>query len=707
MRTHPIVLACVGAASGAILAAACQDGSAQDASASGPAAVDAARLIAADAEPDQWMSTGRTYSEQHFSPLEAIDTENVGELGLAWFADFDTNRGQESTPLAIDGVIYVTTAWSKVLAFDAATGAPLWRYDPQVPGEWGQRACCDVVNRGAAAWNGKIYVGTIDGRLVALDAGTGEEVFDVNTIDVAQPYTITGAPRVIKDKVLIGNGGAELGVRGYVSAYDALTGALVWRFWTVPGDPALGFENDTMAMAAETWNGEWWALGGGGTVWDSMAYDPELDLLYVGVGNGSPWNQAIRSPGGGDNLFLSSIVALDPDDGSYVWHYQTTPGETWDYTATQPIVVADLSIDGVSRRVVMQAPKNGFFYVLDAATGAFISAEPFAAVNWASGIDPATGRPIENPEARYDRTGRAAVVQPSSAGAHNWHPMSFSPLTGLVYLPASNNALVYAPDTDFEPQPLASNLGIDLAAGMAELGPNATAGLATGSYLVAWDPVAQREVWRGPTAQGGPTGGTLSTSGGLVLQGSSGELVAYRATDGERLWAGAAQTGVAAAPISYEVDGEQYIAVVAGRSSGDYYASNQSRLLVFKLGGAAALPPVVPAPPRTLDPPAATASPETVARGEDVYERFCVICHGDIGTAGGLFRRGLFPELVYSGALRDAALFRAIVIEGVLSGNGMASFDAGLADGEEEAIRAYIVDAANRMKANPPAGFPR
>src|SRR5689334_9004466 len=339
------------------------------------AVVDAARLLAANepANAGQWMSYGRDYAEQRFSPLKSINTDTVRNLGLAWYGDFDTRRGQESTPIVVDGVIYVTTAWSKVYAYEAKTGKQLWQFDPKVPGEWAVNACCDVVNRGAAVWNGKVYVGTIDGRLVAIDAATGTQAWETDTLvrrDVA--YTITGAPRVVKGKVIIGNGGAEYGVRGYVSAYDAETGKLAWRFFTVPGDPSLGFENDTMANAAKTWNGEWWKLGGGGTVWDSMAYDPELDLLFIGTGNGSPWNQGLRSPGGGDNLFLSSIIALKPDNGSYVWHYQTTPGESWDYTATQPIIVADLAIDGAQRRVVMEAPKNGFFYVLDAKTGKLI-----------------------------------------------------------------------------------------------------------------------------------------------------------------------------------------------------------------------------------------------------------------------------------------------------------------------------------------------
>jgi quinohemoprotein ethanol dehydrogenase len=673
-------------------------GSAPAAGAPPPAAaVDASRLLAADSEPGQWMSTGRTYGEQRFSPLAQIDAGNVSELGLAWYGDFTSGRAQESTPLYVDGVLYVTTAWSNVKAYDARSGAPLWTFDAKVPREWGSRACCDVVNRGAAAWNGKIYIGTIDGRLLAVDAASGELAWEADTLvrrDVA--YTITGAPRVVKGRVIIGNGGAEYGVRGYVSAYDAATGALEWRFFTVPGDPALGFENDTLAAAARTWSGEWWKLGGGGTVWDSMAYDPELDLLYIGTGNGSPWNQALRSPGGGDNLFLSSIVALRPDDGTYVWHYQTTPGETWDYTATQPIIVADLAIDGAQKRVVMQAPKNGFFYVLDAANGQVISADKFAAVNWASGVDLATGRPIENPAARYDVTGRAVAVQPSSQGAHNWHPMAFSPVTGLVYLSASDNALVYAPDRNFKPNPRVSNLGIDLAAGAAELGPNALAELPRGAYTLAWDPVAKREVWRA----NGPFAGMLATAGGLVFRGNERRLVAYAAEDGRELWSSQdAHTGIVAGPISFEHDGVQHVAVVAGRATGNYYAPDYSRLLVFRRGASTQLPPEQEFTPPPLNPPPSVAPAETIARGREVYDASCVLCHDDPGNAGGIFRRGLFPDLAYSPMLASREAFATVVIDGARAANGMASFADVLGADDVEAIRAYVVDKANAAQA--------
>jgi PQQ-dependent dehydrogenase (methanol/ethanol family) len=335
--------------------------------------IDAARLANAAADTANWMTYGRDYAEQRYSALDQINADTIGDLGLAWFADLDTARGQEGTPLVIDGRIYITTAWSKVKAYDAATGEPLWQYDPQVPGETGPKACCDVVNRGLAAWGDKLFLGTLDGRLVALDRDTGKEAWSTVTVDQTKPYTITGAPRVIGGKVIIGNGGAEYGVRGYVTAYDADSGRQLWRFYTIPGAPGEdGDEPEYLAKARATWNGEWWKLGGGGTVWDSMAYDPDLDLLYIGVGNGSPWNQAVRSPGGGDNLYLSSIVAIRPDSGEYVWHYQQTPGETWDYTATQHIMLADLTIDGKPRKVLMQAPKNGFFYVLDRETGELI-----------------------------------------------------------------------------------------------------------------------------------------------------------------------------------------------------------------------------------------------------------------------------------------------------------------------------------------------
>jgi alcohol dehydrogenase (cytochrome c)/quinohemoprotein ethanol dehydrogenase len=646
------------------------------------------------------MSHGRTYNEQRYSPLKQINTQSIGQLGLAWFADFDTNRGQESTPIVVDGVIYVTTAWSKVKAYNGKTGQVLWEYDPRVPGEWGVNTCCDVVNRGAAVWNGKVFIGTLDGRLIAIDAASGKPVWDVSTIDKSKPYSITGAPRVIKGKVLVGQAGAEFGVRGYISAYDADTGKMLWRWYTVPGNPAEGFENKQMEMAAGTWKGEWWKTGGGGTVWDAITYDPQTDLVFVGVGNGSPWPSEIRSPGGGDNLFLSSIVALKADTGEYAWHYQTTPADSWDYTATQQIMIADLQIAGRKRHVVMQAPKNGIFYVLDAASGELLSAKPFIPINWASGVDMKTGRPIENPAARYDKTGKGFILIPGPGGAHSWHPMSFNPETGLVYIPAMHTTYPMVASRE-DDNPMGQRLSISMSKGFAMYNDPKAVRINNG-LLLAWDPVNQKEVWR-VTFEDGRGGGTLTTAGGLVFQGNSKqkEFVAYRADNGERLWAMPVHTGIVAGAVSYEVEGEQYVAVVSGsRIQGNYYAPNYSRLLVFKLNGTAALPPAVETPPLVLNPPPPFGTAEVIGHGEQTYNRFCGTCHGTDGQS-----RGLFPDLRYSAALGNEALFDSIVLEGALSANGMVSFRKALSKADVDAIRAYMVARAHHAVKHGPGGF--
>ncbi|PZN32636.1 MAG: PQQ-dependent dehydrogenase, methanol/ethanol family [Proteobacteria bacterium] len=661
------------------------------------AAVDTARLLAAgeDEQAGQWLSHGRTYEEQRYSPLDEITTQNVERLGLAWFADYDTNLQQQATPLYIDGVLYVSTAWSKVYAFDARTGKTLWQYDPKVPGEWAVNVCCGLSNRGVAAYDGKLYLGTLDGRLVAIDARTGQEVWSVLTVDRSERYSITGAPRVVQGRVLIGNSGAEFGVRGYLSAYDAQTGELDWRFYTVPGNPADGFENDTMRRAAATWTGEWWTLGGGGTVWDSFVYDPVTDLLFIGVGNGSPWNARYRSPEGGDNLFLSSIVAVKPDTGEYVWHYQTTPWETWDYTATQPIVIADLEIDGSRRRVLMQAPKNGFFYVLDAATGKVLRADAYTEVNWADGVDLDTGRPRIRAQARY-QAGKPFNALPGPQGAHAWHPMAYSPRTGLVYIPVQRAWFPFVEDEDFQPQPVGYNLGVHLGAPLTYYRDHPDEPRDFVGYLKAWDPVAGREVWRGEENQG-PTGGALATAGGLVFQGggSSQEFRAYDARTGEKLWSMHAQTGVLAGPISYELDGRQYVAVsVGGNQAGGYYAPNYSRLLVFTLDGKAQLPPTKTFVPRPLDPPPATASPEVVAAGRAKYSQYCAACHGENGQTRG----AMFPDLTRTPLLHSQERFDQVVLKGALSARGMASFAQVLEPADTQAIRAFIVARANDMK---------
>ncbi len=671
------------------------------------AAVNTARLVAADSEPGNWMSNGRDYGEQRFSPLDQLNTENVNQLSLAWYADIDTSRGQEATPIVVDGAMYVSTAWSHVKAYDARTGEPLWAYNPEVDPAKGVDACCDVVNRGVAVWEGKVFVGTIDGRLIALDSATGEELWSVVTVDQTKPYTITGAPRIVKGQVIIGNGGAEYGVRGYITAYDANTGRQNWRYYTVPGNPADGFEQPELEMAAQTWNGEWWRLGGGGTVWDSMAYDPELNLLYIGVGNGSPWNQSLRSPGGGDNLFLTSIMAINPDDGTYRWHYQTTPGETWDYTATQHIIVADVTIDGAERRVVMQAPKNGFFYVLDAATGQLITAEKFVPVSWASHIDLETDRPVEIPEARYNETGVPLIVQPSALGGHNWHPMSFSQRTNLVYLAARENIMGYTAETEYITSERGWNTGTDFAAGAALISAAGDQAPTRQSYLLAWDPIAQREVWRVPHLDPSDAAGVLSTAGGLVFQGNAeGEFVAYRDDNGERLWSAMTQAVTVAAPITFLVDGVQHVAVLAGgRSlptvgagaigSTTRASNNNSRMLVFKVGGTAQLPAELPAEITAageLNPPPLTAVSETLAHGEQVYARLCSVCHGPAAVSASV---GTFPDLRYSPRIQTLEAFEAVVIDGELTSGGMVSFDSSLEDADAEAIRQYVISQAH------------
>jgi len=672
-----------------------------------PAAVDGARIAAADSEPGNWMSHGRTYDEQRFSPLKQIDSNTVRDLKLAWHFDLPTDRrGQESTPLVVDGVMYVTSAWSKVFALDAKTGELLWEYDPAVPREWGANACCDVVNRGVAVWNGRVYVGTLDGRLVALDAATGKPAWEKLTIDPLWRYTITGAPRVVKGKVLIGNGGAEMGVRGYVSAYDAASGDLAWRFYTVPGDPSKPFETPVLEQAAKTWSGEWWKLGGGGTVWDSMAYDDKLDLLYIGVGNGSPWNRKLRSPGGGDNLFLSSIVALRPDTGEYVWHYQTTPGETWDFTATQHMILATLKIDGRDRDVIMQAPKNGFFYVIDRADGKLISAQPFVAVNWATGVDLKTGRPVEVAEARYGETGKPWLSIPGPGGAHNWQPMSFSPLTGLVYVPVTEMAFPYIADAKFERKNLAWNVGIDLDASSLPQDEAVKKALkeALKGHLAAWDPVAQREIWR--AQYDGPwNGALLSTAGNLVFQGTAmGEFVAYQADNGARLWSAPTQAGVVAAPISYEIDGAQYLAVevgwggVFGLAPGEltrdkHLKDNLPRVLAFKLNGTDALPEIAPTPVLALQLPPDTATDAVVTTGKQRFHVYCGPCHGDAGVSA-----GILTDLRYSASVNDPKLWQSIVHDGALKARGMIGFAAELSADHVDAIRAYVIRRAHESK---------
>ena len=660
--------------------------------------VDGARIANADAEPGNWLTYGRTYSEQRFSPLARINDKNAQKLGLAWFADLDTNRAQEATPLVVDGVMYVSTAWSLVKAYDARTGRLLWAYDPQVRRELGVNACCDVGNRGVAAWNHKIFVGAYDGRLVALDAATGTPVWSTLTVDTTKPYTITQAPRVINGRVIIGNSGGEYGTRGYISAYDAETGKLAWRFFTVPGDPSKPFENAAMARAAKTWSGEWWKLGGGGPVWDAISYDPQLNLLYFGVGNGVQWARSARSAGKGDNLYLASIVALHADTGEYAWHYQATPGEEWDFDAVQQLILADLNVGGKTRHVLMQANKNGFFYVLDRKSGALISAKAIVPMTWASGVDLKSGRPIENKDARYSETGRPFDVNPGPLGAHNWQPMAFNPKTGLVYIPAQQEPLTYLPLPSLPIAPIGWNLGVALASLTAQ----------NEGFLLAWDPAHQREAWR-VTYKGPWNGGVVTTAGNIVAQGdAAGNFNVYRADSGVKLWSTFAQSGIIAAPSTFEVGGEQYIAVLSGWG-GSYALSggkaaamsgnlrNVSRLLVFKLGGTAVLPPLEPRA-FVINPPPEPTDAASIARGEPLYDQYCSACHGEHAVGG-----GVVSDLRASNFLA-IDFFYNIVLDGALKDAGMASFKSALSRDDATAIRNFVIHRANQDgKATAPA----
>jgi quinohemoprotein ethanol dehydrogenase len=669
--------------------------------------IDKERLLNADEHPEQWISLGGNFKQQHYSPLSGITAENVSTLGLAWSYDARSRRGRvqrglEATPIVVDGILYTSGAWGVVYAVDGKTGKEIWRYDPDIDGNYARRACCDVVNRGVQVWKGRVYVGVLDGYLVCLDAATGKVVWKIDTItDRERFYTITGPPQIANNVVVIGNSGGEFGVRGYITAYDLETGKQAWRFFMVPGDPKNGFEHPELEEAAKTWDTDsYWEAGLGGTSWGELTYDPELNLLYVGTGNSSPYPIWFRSPSGGDNLYLASILAINPDTGRLVWHYQTTPGEIWDFTSTANMVLAELEIEGRLRKVLMQAPKNGFFYVLDRETGELISAEKFVPVNWASHIDKVTGRPVLTGEGWYKE--KSKLVYPAMAGGHSWQPMSYNPNTKLVYIPAMHLPMVYSSRKEFK-YSRDDNTGVRM--GSNDLFPPGES-LKSEAFLLAWDPILQKERWRVKMKVVDFNGGVLSTAGNLVFQGTSdGYFVVYRADTGEKLKEIKTGVGIMAAPSTYSIGGDQFVTVMAGfggatlpflpEHAAGYDYENNGAILAYKLGGGdTPLPPIISSVP-VPRPPDKVLSEAQIKEGESIYNSVCIFCHGGFGPG----HISAYPDLAKMSE-NSHQQFNSIVLNGALSAYGMASFADIIDETKAEALHQFLIQQQQRLFAD-------
>lgn len=649
----------------------------------------AASVTDRDAAAANWVSHNGDTDETAYSRLDGINRSNVGNLGLAWSLDLPGQVTLEATPLAVNGVLYFTGTYATVYAVNAVSGKLLWKFDPKT---WkfdpAKMHYSFGANRGVAYAHGRVFSAALDGRLFAFDARTGRLIWSVDTVSRNSAHYVTGAPRVFDGMVIIGNGGADFGARGYVTAYRQATGQRVWRFYTVPGSPAQNKGHPSMERAAKTWSGEYWKTGTGGGPWDSITFDRALGRIYIGTGNAGPYDPRIRSPGGGDNLYTASIVALDAKTGKFIWDYQVNPRDAWDYDSTQQLVLADLMIDGRRHRVLMQAPKNGFFYVIDRVTGKLISAEKIGKVTWARRIDLTTGRPVEVPGARYYRT-TGSTVWPGSMGAHSWQTMSFDPQTGLVYVPYMQEGVRWVTGKS---QPGGFDIGFASLKAVNE-GPGDDEGA-----LLAWDPVRQKPVWRVPHDTIW-NGGTLATAGGLVFQGAGdGYIRAYDAWSGKKLWAFNAGLGVIAAPMTYMAGGKQYISILVGYGGSSaiwgsvmdagWKFSAPRRLLTFAIGGKAVLPPSPP-PDETvhaLDDPGLKLNASAVAAGHSLY-RSCAACHGLNLISDG----GPAPDLRASAIALDPQSLYAVVHDGALIQHGMPRF-ANLS-------RAQIMDIYDYIRA--------